>query len=60
MLHKLYLLVFDQLFVLRVVLVKSYPVGPTWLPSIMSDLPIDWLNMNSLVGEASLKFYWDV
>jgi hypothetical protein len=56
MFNRLGLLVLDRLF-LRVVLVNSNPLGPTGLPLVKSELPLDQLNMNDLVGEVSVGFY---
>jgi hypothetical protein len=52
--------VFDRSFILRVVSVKSDPLGSTGMPSVTFDLPLDRLNKNDIVGEVSLRFYWGV
>jgi hypothetical protein len=60
MFDRLSLLVFNWSFILRVILVNSNPLGPAGLPSVKSELPLDRLNMNDLVGEVSVEFYQGV
>jgi hypothetical protein len=55
--HQLSLLVFGRSFVIRVASVKSDPLGPTKLPLVKSNILLDLLNMNNLIGEVSLRFY---
>jgi hypothetical protein len=54
------LLVFDRLFVSRIISIKFDPLGPSGLPSIKFNLVLDHLSMNGVGGEVSLRLYWDV
>jgi hypothetical protein len=60
MYHRLGLQVSNRSIVLRVVSVKSDPLGPMGLPSVKFDLPLDHLDTNDLVGGTPLKFYQSV
>jgi hypothetical protein len=55
-----YILVFDGLFVLRVVLIKFKPLGPSELSLVKSDLLLDWLDMKGILGKIHLRFYLGV
>jgi hypothetical protein len=55
--HQLDSLEFYQSFVLRVVSIEFDTLGSTGLLSVKSDLLLDQLNKNGLVGEVSLRFY---
>jgi hypothetical protein len=57
MFHRVDLLVFDRLFVPRAVSVMLDLLGPSWPPMVMFGLLLERLSVNSLVVEASLRFY---
>jgi hypothetical protein len=52
--HRLGLLVFDQLFILRAISVKVDPLGPTGMSLVKFNLPLDQLNTNNQLGEFKL------
>jgi hypothetical protein len=56
-LYRLRLLVFDGSFVSKVISIKFDPLRSSGLSSVKFDLLLDWLNMNNMVGEMSLRFY---
>jgi hypothetical protein len=55
--YRINLLAFDQPFIPRAVSIKFDPLGPLVLPSVKSNLLLDWLNMNDLVGKTCLRIY---
>jgi hypothetical protein len=57
MLHLLDVLIPIDCPISRAVLVKTNPLGPTWLPSVQFDLLLSQLSMNGLVGAVDIGFY---
>jgi hypothetical protein len=55
--YQINLLVFNRLFVLRVVLIKFDPLVPLGLSLVKSNLLLDWLDINNLIGKVRLRFY---
>jgi hypothetical protein len=60
MLHQTSFLAFDRSSVLRVVSIKSDPLGPSGFSLVKFNLLLDWSSMNNLVDEAGLRFYQDI
>jgi hypothetical protein len=56
---RVYLLVFDRSFILRAVSLKFDYLGPSGLSMVNSDLLLDWLDINHILGETHLRFYFN-
>jgi hypothetical protein len=52
--------VFGRSFITRVVSIKFVHLGLVGLISVKSNLLLDRLNVNILIGKTDLRFYWGV